>query len=220
MARSLLSPAAAPAQGGGTVHRIIRNSAFTLLAAASLAAVSPGRALAGHYGCKLWAATSYIAPLSESDRNIGGVTAAVKGSNEMGYEFGAEFRSKSLGFAFDYLNSRQELQHASAGFLGSAEFKPISASLLLYLPLPVLEMSLGATASYVNWGDLQLSNGTTQPMNAKLGYGITVAGDYPLGKAFAVTGGMRWLKLQAEPEGGSSIKVDPLISHVGLALRF
>jgi hypothetical protein len=190
--------------------------------AALLVACVPALALAGASSgsMKVWAATSYIAPLSESDRNVGGVTAAVTGSNAMGYEFGIEFRKGSMGFAFDYLHSRQELQHATAGFLGSADFNPISASLMLHLPTPVLDLAAGVTASYVNWGDLTLQNGTTRPLDAKLGYGFTVSGDFALSKALALTGGMRWMKLQADPPGVGTVTMDPLVSHVGLALRF
>lgn len=190
--------------------------------AALIVACVPALALAGASSgsMKVWAATSYIAPLSESDRNVGGVTAAVTGSNAMGYEFGIEFRKGSMGFAFDYLHSRQELQHATAGFLGSADFNPISASLMLHLPTPVLDLAAGVTASYVNWGDLTLQNGTTRPLDAKLGYGFTVSGDFALSKALALTGGMRWMKLQADPPGVGTVTMDPLVSHVGLALRF
>jgi hypothetical protein len=181
----------------------------------------PGSALAEKtWGFKMWAATTYIAPLSEEQQDIGGVTAAVKGSNEMGYEFGGEFRSGTLGLAIDYLHANQDLQHANAGFLGTAEFNPISASLMLHLPMPVIELSAGPTLSYVNWGDLQLKNGSTQPLNAKLGYGLSVGGDVPFGKALAFTGGMRWMRLQAEPTGGNAIAVNPFESHLGLALRF
>src|SRR5580765_5787653 len=143
--------AGGPAQGGGIVHATARVAAL----AALIAACVPAPALAGASSgsMKVWAATSYIAPLSESDRNVGGVTAAVTGSNAMGYEFGVEFRKGSMGFAFDYLHSRQELQHATAGFLGSADFNPISAALMLHLPTPVLDLAAGVTASYVNWGD-------------------------------------------------------------------
>ena len=200
------------------MHRTALVAALAVLVAGGIA----GNALAAgsSWGFKVWAATSYVAPLSESDRNVGGVTAAVKGSNEVGYEFGAEFRKGALGFAFDYLHARQELQHASAGFLGAADFSPVSASLVLHLPIPVLELYAGVTGSYVNWGDLELRNGTTRPLDARLGYGLSVGGDFPLAKAVALTGGMRWMKLQAEPAGIGTITVDPLVSHLGLALRF
>ena len=168
----------------------------------------------------MWAATTYVAPLSETEQTVGGVTAAVKASNVMGYEFGGEFRSGLFGFAFDYLHARQDLQRDNSGLLGTTDFNPISASVLLHLPTPVLELYLGPTASYVNWGDLDLRNGTQQPLDPKLGYGVTVGGDVAIAKALAVTGGMRWLKLEAKPKGLGAIAVDPLVSHIGLALRF
>jgi hypothetical protein len=200
------------------VHATARVAALAALIVACVPALALAGASSG--SMKVWAATSYIAPLSESDRNVGGVTAAVTGSNAMGYEFGIEFRKGSMGFAFDDLHSRQELQHATAGFLGSADFNPISASLMLHLPTPVLDLAAGVTASYVNWGDLKLQNGTTRPLDAKLGYGFTVSGDFALSKALALTGGMRWMKLQADPPGVGTVTMDPLVSHVGLALRF
>ena len=181
----------------------------------------PSAAHAGKtYGLQLWAATTYIAPLSETNQNIGGVTAAVKASNEMGYAFGGEFRSGLIGLAFDYLHARQDLEHANAGLLGSAEFNPISATLKLHLPTPVLELSAGPTVAYVNWGDLDLRNGTKQKLDAKLGYGFSVGADLPLGRSFAITSGMRWLKVDAKPESGPEVAVDPLITHVGVAVRF
>ena len=198
------------------MHRTARITALVAL----LAAVLPASALAAGWGFKMWAATTYVAPLSETDQNVGGVTAAVKASNEMGYEMGGEFRSGLIGFAFDYLHARQDLQRDNAGLLGTTDFNPVSASLLLHLPTPVVELYAGPTASYVNWGDLELRNGGKQPLDPKLGYGVTLGGDFPIAKALAITGGMRWLRLEAEPKGSGAIAVDPLVSHIGLALRF
>lgn len=179
-------------------------------------------ALAGSrpWGFQMWAATTYVAPLSETDQNLGGVRAAIKASNEMGYQFGAEFRSGLFGLAFDYLHARHDIEQSNTGLLGAADFKPISVTLNLHLPTPLVELSAGPTVSYVNWGDLDLTNGNRQQIDAKLGYGLSVGADLPLGRAFAVTGGMRWLKLKAEPKGGNAIEVDPLITRVGIALRF
>lgn len=188
------------------------------LAATALFAVSP--AAAGGWGFKLMAATTYVAPLSENQQNVGGVASAVRASNEMGYQFGAEFRTGFIGIAFDYLHARQDIEHANAGLLGAADFNPISATLFLHVPTPVIELYVGPTASYVNWGDLDLSTGGTQKLDAKYGYGISVGGDLAIARAVAVVGGLRWLKLDAEPKGGNTIAVDPLISHIGFALRF
>lgn len=181
----------------------------------------PSAARAGKtYGFQMWAATTYVAPLSQTDQNVNGITAAVRASNEMGYEFGAELRSGLIGLQFDYLHAKQDLEHDNAGLLGTAEFNPVSATLKLHLPTPILELSAGPTVSYINWGDLDLRNGGTQKLDAKLGYGITVGADLPLGRSLAITSGMRWLKADAKPDGGNDIAIDPLITKVGVALRF
>lgn len=194
---------------------------FRCLALVLVSLALPAVAHAGKsYGFQMWAATTYVAPLSQSDQNVNGITAAVKASNEMGYEFGAEFRTGLIGLQFDYLHAKQDLEHDNAGLLGTAEFNPISATLKLHLPTPILELSAGPTVSYINWGDLDLRNGGTQKLDAKIGYGLTVGADLPLGRSLAITSGMRWLKANAKPDGGNELAIDPLITHVGVALRF
>lgn len=194
--------------------------ALAALALLALLAPAAHAAASNKWGFKMFAATTYVTPLAETDQNINGITAAVKASNELGYVLGVEFRGGALGFAFDYQNAKHELSHATAGLLGTAEFQPISASLLLHLPLPLAEISAGPTVSYVNWGDLDLSGGGTEKLDAKIGVGVSINGDFPLGSRLAVTGGMRWLKLEAKPEHSDPVDVNPLISHAGLALRF
>lgn len=194
-----------------------RNCCLALLLA-SLAL--PTAAHAGKtYGFQLFAATTYVSPLSEGDQNVSGVTAAVKASNEMGYAFGLEFRSNALGLQLDYLHAKHDIEHDNAGLLGTAAFNPISATLRLHLPTPAVELSVGPTISYINWGDLDLRDGTSKKLDAKLGYGLSVNADVPLGKSLAIIGGMRWLKANAKAEGGNDFAIDPLISHVGVAMR-
>ena len=198
------------------MHRTIRVATFVLWFVAGIH--SP--AFASGWGFKMWAATTYIAPLAETDQNPGGVTAAVRASNEMGYAFGAELRGGLFGLGLDYLHARQDLQQNNAGLVGTTDFNPVSATLYLHLPTPLVELAAGPTVSYVNWGDLALRTGGTQKLDPKLGYGVSVSGDVAIARALAVTVGMRWLKLEAKPSGGSTIAVDPLVSHLGLALRF
>jgi len=186
----------------------------------ALALTTPAVSHAGkNYGTQFWAATTYVAPLSE--RSATGVQDALKASSEMGYQFGVEFRSGFLGVALDYLHAKHKF---NAGTLLDASFNPISGTLQLHLPLPVLDLYAGPTVSYVNWGDLKGQlNGSAQTakVDAKLGYGFSVGADLPLGHTLALTSGARWLKLDAS--GGAALNtvaVDPLITHLGLALRF
>lgn len=188
---------------------------------AALALSTPTASHAGKgYGTQFWAATTFVAPLSE--RSATGVQDALKASSEMGYQFGVEFRSGFLGVALDYLHATPKFKSNTVGTLGTADFNPISATLQLHLPLPLLDLYVGPTVSYVNWGDLEVS-GTSikQKVDAKLGYGFSVGADLPLGHTLALTSGARWLKLDAGGAAAlSTVAIDPLITHLGLALRF
>lgn len=198
------------------MHRTLRIALLVALLAAGL----PGHAFASGWGFKLWAASTYVAPLSQSDQNFGGVTAAVKASNELGYELGGEFRTGLLGFALDRVHVRQELKREDAGRLGSADFDPVSATLYLHLPTPLLELYGGPTLAYAHWGDLELPAGGTEPLHSRVALGLSAGGDWSLLPLVAITAGVRWLKLDAEPARGGTIAVNPLVSHIGLALRF
>lgn len=188
---------------------------------AALALSTPTVSHAGKgYGTQFWAATTFVAPLSE--RSATGVQDALKASSEMGYQFGVEFRSGFLGVALDYLHATPKFKSNTVGVLGTADFNPISATLQLHLPLPLLDLYAGPTVSYVNWGDLEVSGTSVkQKVDAKLGYGFSVGADLPLGHTLALTSGARWLKLDAGGAAAlSTVAVDPLITHLGLALRF
>lgn len=195
-----------------------RKFCITLIALAALA--TPALAHAGNSGSRTWFAMAYVSPLAESDQSIGGVTDAVKASDEVGWQVGAEFRGGMLGFALDYLKSKHDFSAATAGVLGSTDFSPISASLLAHLPTPMLDFYGGPTLSWVNWGELKLSDGTQQSLDASLGYGITVGADLPLSAKLAVGGSLRWLRLDAAASGVGDVAVDPLISNLSLSLRF
>ena len=197
-------------------HRI----ALSILAVLALTLPSIAHAGKG-YGTQFWAATTYVAPLSE--RSADGVSNALKASSEMGYQFGVEFRSGFLGVALDYLHATPKFKSSTTGTLGTADFNPISATLQLHLPLPLLDLYAGPTVSYVNWGDLEVSGTSVKSkVDAKLGYGFSVGADLPLGHTLALTSGARWLKLDAKANAATlgTVAVDPLITHLGIALRF
>lgn len=198
------------------MNRTSRIALIALLAAAALPAITH----AANTGSRFWVAMSYVSPLSESNQNVGGVTEAVKASDEMGWQIGAEFRGGMLGVAVDYLKSKHDFTAATAGLLGNTEFSPISASLLAHVPAPMLDLYGGPTVSWVNWGELKLSDGTQQSLDASLGYGITVGAELPLSTGLAVGGSLRWLRLDASASGAGDVAVDPLISNLSLSFRF
>ena len=170
---------------------------------------------------KIYAMAAYVAPLSESNQNVGGVTDAVKASKEFGYNFGVEFRTGSLlGIELDYLYAEEDVESDAAGVLGETTFQPISATLNFHLPVPTLDLYGGPTVAYVNWGDMKVPSSPDVKIDAETAFGLSAGADLAIVPGFAVTGGLRWLSLKANPEGGSSVDVNPLFARVGIAAKF
>lgn len=172
---------------------------------------------------KVFAAMSYVSPLSESDQNVGGVTEAVKASSEFGYNAGVELRGTGMfGLELDYLHAKEEISAGSLGVVGSTTFEPISATLNIHLPVPMADVYAGPTVSYVNWGDLKIPASPDQPMQTEVAYGLSAGADISVMPMLSVTGGLRWINVKAQPDvsGSESLDVNPLFARVGLAAKF
>ncbi len=197
---------------------------IALLAAATMAVALGGIATAEAGGFKVYGMVAMVSPLSESDQDVGGVTDAVKASSEFGYNFGIEFKAGSmLGIELDYLYAKEEIEHDTAGLLGETTFQPISGTLNFHLPMGMLDLYGGPTASYVNWGDLEVpSGGADIELDPQFTYGISAGLDVGITKNLAATGGLRWLSVQAKPAegGGDELDVNPLFARFGIAARF
>lgn len=195
---------------------------FIVYAVALLSLVSASSALA-QPSLKIYGMLAYVSPLADSDIDINGVTDAVKASSEFGYNFGFEVRMNSLlGLEFDYLYAKQDVEHDTEGLLGETTFQPISGTLNLHVPVGMIDAYAGPTAAYVNWGDLEVpQGGGNVKLDAEFAYGVSAGADVQLTSMFAVTGGLRWLKLEASPEnGGTPLDVNPLFARVGVAAKF
>ena len=168
-----------------------------------------------------YAMAAYVAPLSETNQTVGGVTEAVKASKEFGFNVGAEFRASSmLGIELAYLYAKENVESDASGVLGETTFQPISATLNLHLPTGKLDLYGGPTVSYVNWGDLEIPSGPSVKLDPETAFGLSAGGDIDIAPGFAVTGGLRWLSLKAKPEGGEAVDVNPLFARVGIAAKF
>jgi opacity protein-like surface antigen len=194
------------------------------LAAAILTLATTSTAIAQDSKFKLYAMLAYVAPLSETDQNVQGVTDAVKASDEFGFSFGGEYRASSLiGIEVDYLYAKQDVEANTAGVIGETTFQPISATLNLHFPLGTLDVYGGPTAAYVNWGDLEFAPSQDQEnvsIDPEFAFGISAGVDFNLGPQLAVTGGLRWLNVQAQPDGADdALDVNPLFARAGLAIR-
>jgi outer membrane protein W len=194
---------------------------FIPVAAAVVCLVAAAQAARAEGSFKLYAMAAYVSPLSETEQNVGGVTQAIKASQEFGFNFGAEFRaSPLLGIELDYLYAKHEVEGSSAGVLGETTFQPISATLNFHLPAGMLDVYGGPTLAYVNWGDLEIPSSPTVEIDPETAFGLSVGADIGMAPAFAITGGLRWLSLKAQPQGGGSVDVNPLFARIGLAAKF
>lgn len=191
------------------------------LAVAALAVVSHQSALAQGSNLKVYGMLAYVAPLATTDQTVGGVTDAVKASKELGFSLGFEFRPGSLiGVEFDYLHAKHDLKHDTAGLLGETTFQPISATLNLHVPLGGIDLHGGPTAAYVNWGDLKAPSGGETKVDAEFAFGVSAGADVDILPRLAATGGVRWLNLKVQPQGGEAVDVHPLFARIGVAAKF
>lgn len=193
-----------------------------------LAATGPVMAQDNNF--KIFGAAAYVSPLSDTTVTIGSVRDSVEESNELGWAFGFEWRwGKLLGLEVDYINSTQDVEFGGTK-IAEVDFSPISASLNIHvIHTKLIDFYVGPTASYVDWGDIEVT-GSAGNFNinrnintdSELSWGAQAGIDIGLGDHLAVTGGIRWLKLDLTPDqsGSEDLAVDPLISRVGLAWRF
>ena len=192
---------------------------FPVVSCALLAA--PALAEAPPYRGKLFAAISYVSPLSESDQDFGGVVDSLEATEELGYEFGMAGRwSELVGFELSYVNATQDVEFAG-GTIGEIDFEPIAFTLEFHLvPSSFVDLWVGPTVAWVRWGDLELEDGTEIETDAEEAFGATVGMDIALGRRLALTAAVRYLDADADLEGFQALDVDPLFARLGLAARF
>jgi outer membrane protein W len=189
-----------------------------VLGAALVLAAAPARAQDDKF--KIFGAVSYVAPTSESTISVSSVSESVKASKEAGYDVGFEWRwGKLFGLEVDYVNVTQNVEVDGVKF-ADVDFSPLSGTLNFHLiHTKVVDFYFGPTYSYVNWGALHLDNGTTTSTENENAWGASVGLDIGLGKTFAIIGGVRYLDLDLR-SNGETVNINPLLSRLGVALRF
>lgn len=194
-----------------------------ILGAAALCALVALPAAAGErpYRTKMFAAISYVSPLSESDQDFGGVVDSLEAAEELGWEFGISGRfSERWGLELSYVNATQEVDFGGNS-VGEIDFEPISVTLEFHLvPGRAFDLWIGPTVAWVRWGDLELNDGTKIETDAESAFGATLGIDIGLGDRVALTGAVRYLDADADLEGFAPLAVDPLFARLGVAIRF
>jgi outer membrane protein W len=171
---------------------------------------------------KIYGAAAYVAPTSEDHVSISSISESVKASKELGWNAGFEFRfNKLLGLQVDYMKATQDVD-VSGVKLGQVDFSPLSGTLNFHLiHTKIFDLYFGPTYSYVNWGKLELNDNTAVTTKNENAWGASLGLDIGLGKTVAIVGGVRYLDLDLRAQDiGGSVSINPLLSWIGVALRF
>ena len=200
-------------------HIILGMAAIALLAAAPV--------MAQDNGFKVFATANWIAPLSESDVTFGSVKDSVSAANALGYEAGFEWRlHKIVGLEGSYLVGSNDVDFGSTN-IGSLDSNAITAALNFHIvPTKHFDLWVAPVASWYHFKDFELDSslgGGSTSINDEWGYGAAVGLDIGFNKTFAITAGVRYVKLNVSSDssgGVDNVDINPLISRVGVAFRF
>jgi outer membrane protein W len=196
----------------------MKKYAWLIVAIVALIAVSPASAQSNKF--KVYLAYNYVSPNGSESVSEDGVTETLEAADEAGYSLGFEWRlGKWAGLEFDYLRSDHDIDLGGVT-VAETTMNPLSASFNFHLiHSKVLDFYFGPTVSYVNWDDVQTTDGETLSTDSEFGYGAQVGLDISLIKSVAIVTGLRYTKLGISADG-EDVDVDPLFAKVGVAFRW
>ncbi|HEV8199137.1 MAG TPA: outer membrane beta-barrel protein [Candidatus Polarisedimenticolia bacterium] len=193
-----------------------------ILALAVVAVFASAPALAQDHSFRVFVTADWVSPNGEDDITVGSVTDAVQGSDDFGYEAGFEWRmNKLFGLEGSFLAGSNDFEFGNTD-VGSLDQKAITAALNFHiLPTTIFDLWIAPVASWYNFGDLDDGAGGNINIDSQWGYGAQVGFDIGFGKTFAITGGVRYIKIDLQGDGSSdSAAFDPIIARAGVAFRF
>ncbi|HYV20350.1 MAG TPA: OmpW family outer membrane protein [Verrucomicrobiae bacterium] len=198
-----------------------------ILALAVVTVFASAPALAQDHSFRVFATANWISPLAEDDIDFGAVQDSIQGSTEVGYEAGFEWRmNKLVGLEGSYLVGSNDFEFGNTD-IGSLDSSAITAALNFHIiPTKIFDLWVAPCASWYSFDDFELDSGVgggSVSIGDEWGYGAQVGFDIGLGKTFAITGGVRYVKLSVNSDDAAlndDVGIDPLISRVGIAIRF
>lgn len=199
-------------------------TAIVALAAVVVFASAP--AMAQEHKHRAFITANWVSPLGTDDIDFESVQDAVQGSDDFGFEAGYEFRAnKLIGIEGSYLIGSNDFELEDADTeLGTVDQQAITAALNFHiLPTKVFDLWLAPVVSWYAFGDFDIDDAIDSEdveLNTEWGYGGQVGFDIGLGKTVAITGGVRYVKVELAGEDFSGIDFDPIIARLGLAFRW
>ena len=198
-----------------------------ILALIAIAVFASAPAMAQDHSFKFFVTANWISPLAEEDVDFAGIEDAIQGSDEFGYEAGFEWRlNKILGIEGSYMLGSNNFELGSTD-IGELDQQTITAALNIHIiPTTFFDLWVAPVASWYSFDDIDIDpslGGGSVAIDSQWGYGAAVGFDIGLGKTFAITGGVRYIKLEVSGDSSSGIDdigIDPLIARAGIAFRF
>jgi outer membrane protein W len=200
---------------------------WPLAGALAVIAVGPSAQAQGtHF--KVYAGPAYVASMSDSDVTLGAVSDTIKSEKNVGWNVGIEGRFNDwFGVEVDYVNANQDVTFGGST-IGDTTFSPLTATFDVHVVhTKVVDLYLGPSYSYVNWGDIHLNaDGTTINGGSTIGtdssksWGVSLGIDIGFGKHFAFEAGAKYLNVDLTMNNGQTADVKPLVARLGLAARF
>jgi outer membrane protein W len=191
------------------------------LTVALLAVVAVSPAMAQGNKFKVYAAFNYVSPLGDEEITTEeNVTETIEAAEEAGWSIGFEYRfGKWAGLEVDYLQADHDID-ANGVKIAETTMNPLSASFNFHLVhTKILDFYFGPTVSYVNWDDVETTEGDSISADSEFAYGAQVGLDISLIKSLAIVTGLRYTQLDITADD-TTVAVNPLFAKVGLAFRW
>lgn len=191
-----------------------------LIVFAAAALLAPAAHAQGTH-VKIYAGPAYVAPMSDGDITINAIHDTIEAEKQVGWNLGVEFRPiEKIGIEADYVNATQDVRFGG-GTIGDATFSPLTATLNFHLlSTRWVDLYLGPSYSYVNWGDIHLNGGGDIKTDKTHSWGASIGLDVGIGKRFAICGGLKYLDVDLRLNDGQRADVKPLVARLGAAVRF
>jgi len=194
-----------------------------VLAAVAIFASAP--ALAQDHSARIFFTANWVSPLGDDEITFGSVEDAVQGSDDFGFEGGFEGRfNKVFGLEGSLLVGSNEFELGDDE-LGDLDQRALTLALNFHIiPTKFFDLWLAPVVSWYSFGELDdISddiNADEVDINDDWGYGAQVGFDIGFGKTFAITGGVRYIKLDVGGDDFDPVAFDPVIARLGVAFRF
>lgn len=191
-------------------------TAIPALALVAILAAAP--AMAQDHSFRVFVTANWVSPNGDDDITIDSVTDAVQASDDWGFEGGFEWRaSKILGIEGSYLVGSNDFELENVGEDQTLDTQALTAALNFHIiPTKIFDLWIAPVASWYSFDGIDDTD-----LDTSWGYGAQVGFDIGLGKTFAITGGVRYVKVDiAGDDLSEDFGYDPIIARAGIAIRF